>query len=358
MSAERFHIFFVGTYTEKGSYIPNANGEGILTCSINIESGEIQKICVNKDVINATYLAKDSNENLFAACDYFEKTGEIQAFRIKEGNKLKKLSVSSSNGQSTCHLRVDEKGEHIYGASYGDGKLSMHSFANDLLGQEPQILSFNGCGPNKERQESAHIHQTEIYPNGKWIYACDLGSDAIWQLHLAENNGELQVVSKIPAPSGSGPRHLVFHPNKPFAYVFCELDAKVLTYTVDENSGNMNLIGNISSLPKDFAGVPAGAAIKIHPSFNALYVSNRNHNSFSVFTIDNSDGSLSFKSNFSSEGQEPRDFNIDPTGNWLLAANQDSDTIIPFRLDPKTGLPDGTRGPSFDCGTPVCILFV
>ncbi|MCM4157575.1 lactonase family protein [Gramella sp. AN32] len=357
MPAERFQIFFVGTYSEKGPYIPYANGEGILTCSLNLESGEIQQICINKDVINATYLAKDSKGNLFAACDYFEKTGEIQAFRIEEGNKLEKLSVSSSYGQSTCHLRVDQKGERIFGASYGDGKISMHSFENGHLQREPQILSFEGNGPNKERQEAAHIHQVEIYPNGQWIYACDLGSDAIWQLQLAENNEELQVVSKISTPSGSGPRHLVFYPNKPFAYVFCELDAKILTYTVDEHSGNMNLSGSISSLPKDFTGVPAGAAIKIHPSLKTLYVSNRNHNSFSVFTINNAGGELSFKSNFSSEGLEPRDFSINPTGNWLLAANQDSDTLIPFRLDTKTGLPDGTKGTSFECGTPVCILF-
>ncbi len=352
-----FENFFVGTYSEKGPYVPNANGEGILCCSLNLDSGEIKKESVFPDAFNATYLAKDSERNLFAACDYFERIGEIQAFKIKEKNVLERLSISSSKGQSTCHLCADNEGKQVYGASYMDGKLSRHSFDGESLEQNPQVLSFEGGGgPNKERQEAAHIHQAEIHPDGKWLYACDLGSDAILQFRIPESNEQLQLVSRISAPPGSGPRHLVFHPNKALAYLFCELDSMVLTYTIDENSGNMSLTDRISSLPEDFNGIPAGAAIKIHPSAKTLYVSNRNHNSISVFKIDKS-GSLSLDSIFSSEGEEPRDFSIDPTGNWLLAANQDSDNIVPFRLDPQSGLPEGSKGPVFRCGTPVCILF-
>ena len=352
-----FQNFFVGTYSKKGPYVPNANGEGILCCSLNLDSGEIKKESVYTNTFNATYLGKDSERNLFAACDYFDKIGEIQAFKIKEENKLERLSVSSSKGQSTCHLCVDNKRKQVYAASYMDGKLSRHSFDGKSLEQSPQVLSFEGSGPYKERQEAAHIHQVEIHPNGKWLYACDLGSDAILQFRMPENNGELQLVRRISAPPGSGPRHLVFHPNKALAYLFCELDSNVLTYTIDENSGDMNLNDCISSLPEDFDGIPAGAAIKIHPSAKTLYVSNRNHHSISVFKVDENDGSLSLDSIFSSEGEEPRDFSVDPTGKWLLAANQNSDCIVPFRLDPQSGLPEGSKGPIFRCGTPVCILF-
>ena len=185
MSAD-FQNFFVGTYSKKGPYVPNANGEGIISCSLDLDSGEIKKDNVFSNSFNATYLAMDSGRNLFAACDYFEKIGEIQAFKIKEENTLERLSISSSKGQSTCHLCVDNEGKQVYAASYMDGKLSRHSFDGESLEQNPQVLSFEGSGPNKERQEAAHIHQAEIHPDGKWLYACDLGSDAILQFRIPE----------------------------------------------------------------------------------------------------------------------------------------------------------------------------
>ena len=46
---------------------------------------------------------------------------------------------------------------------------------------------------------------------------------------------------------------------------------------------------------------------------------------------------LSYVGHAATQGQEPRDFNIDPTGTFLLVANQSSDTIVTFRLDATTG---------------------
>jgi 6-phosphogluconolactonase len=58
----------------------------------------------------------------------------------------------------------------------------------------------------------------------------------------------------------------------------------------------------------------------------------------------------------STGGKTPRDFAIDPTGSFLLAANQDSDTVVVFRIDHQTGalVPVGQPVP---VPRPGCVAF-
>lgn len=144
-------------------------------------------------------------------------------------------------------------------------------------------MKFKGRGPNSERQEAAHIHQAVLSPNGRWLYACDLGSDMVWLLDLSEE--KLHVKTGIPTPAGSGPRHLIFHPNLPFVYVLCELESKLITYEIDPFTGLLEMISQTDTLPSGSTAKSAGAAIRIHPSMKALYVSNRNHDSITVYSI-------------------------------------------------------------------------
>ena len=56
------------------------------------------------------------------------------------------------------------------------------------------------------------------------------------------------------------------------------------------------------------------------------------------------------------QGKTPRNFGIDPTGRWLLAANQNSDSVVVFGVDPKTGALEPT-GRQVTVGAPVCVTF-
>jgi 6-phosphogluconolactonase (cycloisomerase 2 family) len=49
-------------------------------------------------------------------------------------------------------------------------------------------------------------------------------------------------------------------------------------------------------------------------------------------------GTLSLVGHQSTEGDHPRNFTIDPTGNFLLVANMYSNTIVVFRRNQETGL--------------------
>jgi 6-phosphogluconolactonase len=56
-------------------------------------------------------------------------------------------------------------------------------------------------------------------------------------------------------------------------------------------------------------------------------------------------------------GKEPRHFSLDPSGRWLIAANQNTDTLAVFRVDQQTGGLEPV-GDLVHAGAPVCVLFV
>ena len=60
---------------------------------------------------------------------------------------------------------------------------------------------------------------------------------------------------------------------------------------------------------------------------------------------------------FLRKGRTPGNFAIDPSGSWLVAANQSSDSLVLFRIDPQTGRLTST-GQSFEVGTPSCVRFL
>ena len=349
--------FFVGSYSDTGPYVPEARGIGVSMCVLNLESGTIEKRGECTEAKNSTYLEKSPDgEYVFVAADMFDDEGEVQVFSLESG-ELSLVSSQSSHGQSTCHVSCDLKGEMVFVSSYQDGKLTTHKFNGEEIFPASRIISYTGSGPNAERQEAAHAHQAVVSPNNKWLYVCDLGSDKIWIHEPDKLSEDKKSWKSVDVPPGYGPRHLVWNAQLPIAYVLCELNSHILVYEWDELDGEMDLIEDIDALPNEYTGVAAGAAIRFHPTNKTLFISDRGQNSIVVHSINESDGRLTYEEWFSTRGKAPRDFNIDPTGKWLLAANQDTHTIVPFQLDSRTGLPTGKAGQIFETGTPVCILF-
>jgi len=76
-----------------------------------------------------------------------------------------------------------------------------------------------------------------------------------------------------------------------------------------------------------------------------------------VFAVDADNGRLTLVEHEPTQGKTPRNFGVDPTGRFLLACNQGSDTIVSFRIDPETGALTPT-GHQLDVPAPVCVKFV
>ncbi len=102
----------------------------------------------------------------------------------------------------------------------------------------------------------------------------------------------------------------------------------------------MKELQTISTLPDGQAVLPSysTAEILVHPSGKFVYGSNRGHDSIVVFAVDETSGRLSHVQHQSTLGSIPRGFGIDPSGAYLLAGNQKSDSVadLPDRSEERT----------------------
>jgi 6-phosphogluconolactonase len=269
--------------------------------------------------------------------------GRVSAYAINQANgTLTLLNTASANGQFTTHINVHPSGQYFYAANYGTGNFPVYRIlANGSIG--PMTDEFqsvgNGTGPNPARQEGPHAHQILTDLGGNHVFGVDLGADKVNVLNLNLGTGlfSANTVPFAPVASGSGPRHMAFHPDKKRAYVLDELVSSITVFDYDPVRGALIWKQTISTLPDDFTGTNTTAEIRLHPSGRFLYNTNRGHNSVAMFEIDSQTGELDVIGWESTLGEWPRGMNIDPSGTYLYAANQNTDTIAVFRIQSSNG---------------------
>ena len=233
-------------------------------------------------------------------------------------------------------------GKYLLAANYTSGDFPVFPILSDgSIGTKTDEFQSvgNGTGPNPARQEGPHAHQILTDLDGMHVFGVDLGADKVNVLHLNPGTGVLtpNTVPFAPVASGSGPRHMAFHPNRQRAYVLDELVSTITVFNYDPVRGAFIWLQTISTLPKSFTGTNTTAEIRIHPSGRFLYNTNRGHNSITMFGIDQQTGRLKVIGWQSTRGEWPRGMNIDPSGTFLYAANQNTDTIVVFRINRGNG---------------------
>jgi len=119
--------------------------------------------------------------------------------------------------------------------------------------------------------------------------------------------------------------------------------------------GRLTPFQHISSHPDGYTGNIGSADIHVSANGKFLYASNRGDaNNIAIYAIDPATGRLQIKGFQSTLGKTPRNFLIDPTGRWLLVANQNTNNVVVFRIDEKTGLLKDS-GRSLTIPSPVCL---
>ena len=123
------------------------------------------------------------------------------------------------------------------------------------------------------------------------------------------------------------------------------------------NNGLLKEKQTITMLTPDFKGRSGAADIHISPDGKFLYGSNRGDaNELAIYSVKRN-GILVHVSNQSAMGRTPRNFAIDPTGKFLLVANQDSGEIVVFLRNKKTGQLTPLEE-KVKVSRPVCLKFV
>ncbi|MBM3786024.1 MAG: lactonase family protein [Acidobacteria bacterium] len=222
-----------------------------------------------------------------------------------------------------------------------------------------QIVTHTGeLGPNRARQEAPHAHMAMPDATGRFVLVNDLSLDRTFVYRLDRAERQLYATSAPGvAQPGDGPRHLAFHPNGRFLYVINELSNTVAAWTWDAETGGMQRIQTISTLPDWYRGINTTAQILVSADGRFVYASNRGHDSIAVFRCDAQTGRLTEVSRHWTLGETPRNFNIDPSGRFMYVAHQNTDNLVVFKIDSATGMLEFTGHTFLSPGQPVCIVF-
>jgi 6-phosphogluconolactonase len=274
---------------------------------------------------------------------------------------LKLLDQKSSGGDGPCHVSVDSSGQAVFVANYNSGSVKSFRANDDGTLTDGTFIQHHGGSVDTNRQDHAYAHCMVPAPGGRFVLACDLGMDKVMIYRFDGANAALTANKPAFAsvPPGSGARHLAFSPDGKFAYVINEMGCTVTTFAWDGTKGKLKPRQMVSLLPPGVALTNAytAAEIAVRPDGRFVYGTVRGHDSISVLSVDAKNGNLTFVENVPSGGIFPRGMGIDPTGHWLLAANQKSGTVSVFDIDAATGKLTST-GQIVPSGTPVDVKFV
>jgi 6-phosphogluconolactonase len=273
----------------------------------------------------------------------------IAAYSVNPSTgQLALLNQKPSGGGDPSYISLDKTSKFAFVANYEGGNIAVYALQPDgSLGKLTAFVQHTGHGVNPVRQKHAFAHSILVDPSNRFVLVADLGLDQVFVYRFDATTGALTPSSSgsFKAPPGSGPRHIIFHPNGRWAYLITEMGSSILLYDWDAKHGTLREKQHVSALPSTFQGVSTSAEIRVHPNGKFLYASNRGQDSIAVFSIDASSGRLSRLQDVPSGGRTPRNFDLDPTGRWLLVTNQDSENAMVFRIDLQTGLLSAAGAP-------------
>lgn len=348
---------FIGTYTKKEGHV-DGKGEGIYLYHLDSTSGYLDKIGVQGDIVNPSFLTLSADGKYLYAVEEIgsdvDEAGRVVAYS-REGDKLEKINQQSTFAFAPCHVSTDSKGRLVFVANYV-GKIAVYPVAeNGGLKAATYQEAFPGKGPHP-RQDASHPHSVNLSPDEQYLYVPDLGTDNIYIYKINYETPE-KPLTKIGATKvhpTAGPRHFTFHPTLPKAYVVNELSCTVTAMDWDKNTGRLDTLQSIGTVPDEEKQDNTCSDIHITPDGQFLYVANRGFNSIVGYRIDPSTGALSLIGHAATQGEIPRNFAISPDGRFLYVANQNSDNIIIFSIEANGRLKFRKEE---KVPTPVCIQF-
>ncbi|MBV7477682.1 lactonase family protein [Pseudomonas sp. PDM31] len=338
----------VGSYTAGQS-------QGIYRLSFDSATGQINARplqVINSQNPSWLTLSKDQrhlfvvNENGPGQAD---PVGRVSSYSIDpKTGELRLTSQVQSLGNEPTHLSLSADAGHLFVSNYcvaedPGGTLAVLPVASDAtLKPVVQMSSHPSSRVNPERQMSAHVHSTVPSPDGKYVFSNDLGADKVFVYRFdPKANPELPLAPATPAfvqlPPGSGPRHLLFSADGKHAWLTMEMSAQVAVF--DYHDGRLEQTQMIDLAAGQAVSDKAAAALHASADGKFLYVSNRGTaNQLLVFAIDQASGHLKELQRRAVEGDHPREFSLDPSGKFLLIANQKSNQIVVVERDAQSGL--------------------
>lgn len=348
---------YVGSRTTRER---NARGEGISVFRVHADTGALELVQLVGDLVNPSFLALNREGNRLYTVH--GDGHEVSVFEVcRQDGRLRFLQRQECGGKNPVHLAIDPTGRYLVVSDHlgnQGGTLAVMAIGEDgrLAPVHQRVPLVGEPGPHRIEQPFAKPHFNPFDPSGRFVVVPDKGLDKVFVFSFKD--GELRPAEAPPLAcrEGAGPRHIAFHPERPFAYVVNELDSTVVACRFDAGSGSLQAVQVRPALPDDFTGHSRAAEIEVSRDGRHVYASNRGADNIAVFEVDQGSGGLRWLGAFATGGKTPRFFTITPSGRYLYALNEDSDTITMFALD-GSGLAQLLGDQTVQCGSPVCMVF-
>lgn len=333
---------YIGTFTSHGTA---GNGSvGIYSFHWNPATGSLSDIRAAAMANSPSFLALHPNGRLLYAVNQggSAEADRITAFAInpKSPGQLRDLGSVSSMGTGPCHLSLDSSARWLFVANYRSGSIAVYRIRSDgTLGEAQQAIQQQDSLASDGGKKPPHAHEVVQSPDGRFVLSVDLGLDEVFVYRFDALSGSLTANDPpvMQFPAGYGPRHMVFSKDAQKLYVLTELTAKLITLSWDATRGSLMQLAESSVLAPGSSGPPSGAELALSADGRFLYASSRaQSNSIATFRLDRAGYPIPMGS-IASGGMTPRFITIDPSGRFVLAANQDSNNIATFRIDPAAG---------------------
>jgi 6-phosphogluconolactonase len=347
---------YISGYTQP----PIAQGdqpEGVFLCEMD-ENGRLALLQSVEAGPNPSFLALHPDGGALY-CTNEQSDGAVTALRLDpHTGRMEVLNRVPVAGADPCYVSLDPSGRWVMAACYSSGSLAVLPAREDgSLGPLAQRVEHHGSGPHPERQDKAYAHCIRFDPSERYVFVLDLGMDRVWVYQMDSDSGALSPLDPpgLQVSPGAGPRHIAYHPGGRVVYVANELDSTVTACAWDDATGRLAAMQTFSTLRPDFSGENTVADIHLTTVGDFLYVSNRGEDSLAAFAVNGSNGELTPLGSYPSGGRTPRNFAISPDGAYLLAAHQDSNSVVVHHVREDGSLEE--TGQRLALQAPVCVVF-
>jgi 6-phosphogluconolactonase len=342
--AQGHYRVYLGTYTGEGS-------KGIYQCELNLKDGSLSEVKLAAETDDPSFLAFHPQKKFLYAVN--EGSAKVSAFALdQDTGELTFINDRPAQGGAPCHLTVDPSGKNVLVANYSGGSCICFPIGED--GSLKKASSFQQHeGPRK------HAHAIHVDPANKFALSCDKGLDQVIIYGFDPARGLLSRHGVMDMEKGTGPRHFAWSLDGKRAYVNGERNLTIAACAYDAEAGTLRQTQVLSTLPRDVERKGGSTAeTVVHPSGRFLYVSNRDpYNSIAIFAVDPKTYKLTAVGHQGKGIKTPRNFAIEPTGQYMLVANQRGGNVLVFKIDPETGALAPTEH-SVEVPNPVCVRFL
>jgi 6-phosphogluconolactonase len=309
------------------AYVSNADSQDIRVLRLDRDKGAVQALqTVDTGGMVMPLALSPDKRFLYAALR--SEPFSVATFAIDPRSGALTRVGTAPLPDSMANIMTDRTGRWLFAASYGGNKVSVSPIGADgIAGAAVSVLP---TGKN--------AHAAIIDAANKNLLVTNLGSDQVLQFGFDAATGKLtpNTPAAFATRAGAGPRHLVFHPDGKHAYLLYELDASLDLLAYDAQHGTLKAVKTWSTLPAGFTGKPWAADLHLTPDGKFLYTSERNSNTIAMWKVDAASGEVTLIGHQPTEKQ-PRGFQVDSTGQWLLAVGQASNGLTAYRIDPVSG---------------------